>query len=103
MPSSPPRGPRPSIGDFLPTPGPLDSSIAGPSRARTSHGVEIEEELDILEEDEFQLAKSYFDMKEFDRVVWILKDARGKRSRFVRIYSAYLVCVEFAILHEQAD
>lgn len=53
--------------------------------------MELEEEDDILEEDEYQLAKSYFDMKEFDRVVWLLKGSRGRRSRFLRIYSAYLV------------
>ena len=91
LPSSPHPGPRPSLGDFLPAPGPVDSALAGPSRARTAHGVDIEEEQDILEEDEFQLAKSYYDMKEFDRVVWLLKGARGKRSRFLKIYSAYLV------------
>lgn len=48
-------------------------------------------EEDILEEDEFQLARGYFDMKEFDRVVFVLKHARGKRAVFLRLYSAYLV------------
>jgi hypothetical protein len=90
-PSSPRYGPRPSIGDFLPPPGPVDDILAGPSRARTGYGVEIEEEDDVLDEDEFQLAKSYYDMKEFDRVVWTLRDAQGKRARFLRIYSSYLV------------
>ena len=91
LPSSPAPGPRPSLGDFLPAPGPLDPSIAGPSRARTAHGVEIEEEVDVLDEDAFQLAKSYFDMKEFDRVAWILKSAKGNRATFLRAYSSYLV------------
>jgi anaphase-promoting complex subunit 8 len=91
LPPSPHLGPRPSLGDFLPPPGPVDSALAGPSKARTAHGVEVEEEVDILEEDEFQLAKSYYDMKEFDRVVWLLQGAKGSRSRFLRIYSAYLV------------
>ena len=53
--------------------------------------MEIEGEDDVLEEDEFQIAKSYYDMKEFDRVVWTLRDAQGKRARFLRTYSAYLV------------
>lgn len=89
--SSPHPGPRQSIGDFLPSPGPVDSSLAGPSRVRTSQGIEIEEEEDVLEEDEFQLARSYFDMKEFDRVAYTLREARGNRARFLRTYAAYLV------------
>jgi anaphase-promoting complex subunit 8 len=99
-PFSPAGGPRPSIGDFLPSPGPgvfrpdgsiSGNAVAGPSRARTNHGVPLEEEEDILDEDAFQLARSYFDIKEFDRVVHVLRNARGSRPRFLRIYSAYLV------------
>ncbi|KAK4688460.1 anaphase-promoting complex subunit 8, partial [Tremellales sp. Uapishka_1] len=91
-PSSPAHPhPRPSIGDFLPSPGPeVYNAEPGPSRSRTLHGVELEEEEDVLDEDEFQLARGYFDLKELDRVVWTLRDARGKRARFLRIYSAYL-------------
>ncbi|WVW82077.1 hypothetical protein I302_104082 [Kwoniella bestiolae CBS 10118] len=90
-PNSPPNRPRPSIGDFLPSPG-LGSfnAEAGPSRGRTIHGIEIEEEDDILEEDEFQLARGYFDLKEYDRVVYVLRDARGSRSKFLKYYSMYL-------------
>jgi anaphase-promoting complex subunit 8 len=66
---------------------------AGPSRSRTRHGVEYEEEVDQLEEDEYQLARTYFDLREFDRVTWVLRDAKGSRSRFLRVYSAYLVSV----------
>lgn len=51
----------------------------------------MEMEEDILDEDQFQLARSYFDMKEFDRVVYTLKHQRGKRAVFLRTYSAYLV------------
>ena len=51
------------MGDFFPFLGPVDASLAGPSRARTLHGVELEEEEDVLEEDEFQLARSYFDIE----------------------------------------
>jgi len=39
----------------------------------------------------FQLAKSYFDIKELDRVVFVLKNAKGARSRFLRSYAAFLV------------
>jgi anaphase-promoting complex subunit 8 len=80
----------------MPSPGPgafdPDSSmIAGPSRLRGAYGFQAEVEDDILDEDEFQLARSYFDTKEFDRVVYTLKHARGKRAVFLRTYSAYLV------------
>lgn len=99
LPTSPAEGgvgPRPSIGEFMPSPGPgafdADSSmIAGPSRLRGSYGYETDIEEDVLEEDEFQLARSYFDTKEFERVVYTLKHARGKRAVFLRTYSAYLV------------
>ncbi|WVQ85576.1 hypothetical protein IAT38_007742 [Cryptococcus sp. DSM 104549] len=91
-PRSPTQGhPRPSIGDFLPSPGPgAFNAHAGPSKGRTMHGIELEEEEDILEEDEFQLARGYFDLKEYDRVVWVLRDAKGSRARFLRYYSMYL-------------
>ncbi|ODN84236.1 hypothetical protein L202_00231 [Cryptococcus amylolentus CBS 6039] len=93
-PLSPPGHARPSIGEFLPSPGPgafSGGGVKGPgTRGRTMHGIEIEEELDILDEDEFQLARGYFDLKEYDRVVWVLRDARGNRARFLRYYSMYL-------------
>jgi anaphase-promoting complex subunit 8 len=95
------RGPRQSAAtDFLPSP-PVagfddytyngGNAEAGPSRARTRHGIEIEEEDDAVEEDLFQLAKSYFDIKELDRVVHTLKGAKGARARFLRNYAAFLV------------
>ncbi|WVR05711.1 hypothetical protein IAU60_002735 [Kwoniella sp. DSM 27419] len=90
-PQSPMNQPRPSLGDFLPSPGPGSfNAEAGPSRGRSMHGIELEEEEDILEEDEFQLARGYFDLKEYDRVVWALRDAKGSRARFLRYYSTYL-------------
>ncbi|WVF70723.1 hypothetical protein IAT40_005516 [Kwoniella sp. CBS 6097] len=91
-PQSPPTNrPRTSIGEFLPSPG-LGSfnAEAGPSRGRTMHGIELEEEDDILDEDEFQLARGYFDLKEYDRVAWVLREAKGSRARFLRYYSMYL-------------
>ncbi|RXK34892.1 anaphase-promoting complex subunit 8 [Tremella mesenterica] len=78
--------PRQSM-EFLPSPGPgaFDRSMeAGPSRPKGLDPV------DILEEDEFQLAKSYFDIKELDRVVFVLREAKSKRAIFLRIYSAFL-------------
>lgn len=45
----------------------------------------------MIEEDLFQLAKSYFDVHELDRVVYTLRDAKGARSRFLRQYAAFLV------------
>lgn len=66
---------------------------AGPSRARTKFGIEIEEEEDVLDEDTFQLAKTYFDIHEHDRVVAVLEGCRGPRARFLKIYSAFLVSV----------
>ena len=81
--------PRQSM-EFLPSPGPgafHDPMMqAGPSRRKVPY-----EEEDPIEEDEYQLAKSYFDVKEFDRVVFTLRRAQGKRSVFLRVYSAYLV------------
>lgn len=90
-PRSPPGNARPSIGDFLPSPGPGAFAQAGPSHGRTIHGIEIEEEDDVIEEDEFQLARGYFDLKEYDRVAWVLKDGQGNRAKFLRYYSMYLV------------
>jgi anaphase-promoting complex subunit 8 len=69
----------------------LSMSVAGPSRLSGGYGIEREVEDDILEEDECQLARCYFDTKEFDRVVHTLKHAQGSRAVFLRIYSSYLV------------
>ncbi|KAL7423642.1 Anaphase-promoting complex subunit 8 [Cryptotrichosporon argae] len=94
LPSSPPAlGPRPSV-DFLP-PNPyygdmaLDP-VAGPSRARTKYGVELEAEDDILDEDTWSLARCYFDIKEYERTAYTLREARSGRARFLRYYSLYL-------------
>lgn len=87
----PRRAGRPSVATELSFDVDLDAPVAGPSRARTNHGIEVEEEEDVLEEDEFQLAKSYFDLHEHDRVVHTLREARGPRARFLKYYAAYLV------------
>ncbi|KAL1919350.1 uncharacterized protein VTP21DRAFT_2043 [Calcarisporiella thermophila] len=43
------------------------------------------------EYDKFLLAKTYFDLKEFDRAAFVLRGCKGARSRFLRLYSKYLV------------
>ncbi|BEJ18077.1 hypothetical protein CspHIS471_0703540 [Cutaneotrichosporon sp. HIS471] len=50
----------------------------------------IETEEDVLDEDRFELAKTYYDIKEHDRVVATLEGAQSPRARFLRTYSAYL-------------
>nr|CAD7571578.1 unnamed protein product [Timema californicum] len=42
------------------------------------------------EADKFMLAKSYFDLKEFDRAAYFTKDGRTPRVRFLHFYSRYL-------------
>lgn len=70
----------------------MDAGAGGSGEvARTRYGVEIEEEDDVLEEDTFQLAKTYYDIREHDRVVAVLQGCRGPRARFLKIYSAFLV------------
>lgn len=75
--------------------GGLDSvpeAEAGPSRSG-GRGEYEDEERDPLVQDRFDLARSYFDMKEFDRVAWVLRDMMGPKARFLRLYSQYLVSV----------
>lgn len=90
------------MGEFLPSPGPgafRDTSLiagdtnaaAGPSQARTRLGVSYYEDESHLDEDVFQLARGYFDLKEFERVRHTLKSATSPRAKFLRVYSSYLV------------
>jgi hypothetical protein len=46
---------------------------------------------ELLEADTFDLAKTYFDSKELERAVKTLNGCRSKRSKFLRLYSTYLV------------
>jgi hypothetical protein len=45
----------------------------------------------MIEQDEFELARSYFELKELDRCAWVLRDATSPRARFLRVYATYLV------------
>ncbi|ORX92888.1 anaphase-promoting complex subunit Apc8 [Basidiobolus meristosporus CBS 931.73] len=40
--------------------------------------------------DRYQLAKSYFDLREFDRCSYTLRDASDNKSRFLKLYAKYL-------------
>ncbi|KAJ2721228.1 anaphase-promoting complex component apc8 [Coemansia sp. Benny D115] len=47
-------------------------------------------QLDALERDRVSLAKCLFDLREFDRAAFNLRDCVGPRARFLRIYAQYL-------------
>ncbi|XP_043288679.1 cell division cycle protein 23 homolog isoform X1 [Venturia canescens] len=42
------------------------------------------------EEDMYMLAKSYFDLREYDRAAYFLEDCKTPKSRFLYLYSRYL-------------
>lgn len=98
---SPSQKQRPSIGEFLPSPGPGAFSLSGDTSIDIPTGVNINlagpshhpdalTEDQILEDDRFQLARGYFDLKEFDRVAFVLKTSTLPKARFLRLYSQYL-------------
>jgi anaphase-promoting complex subunit 8 len=39
----------------------------------------------------YLLGKSYFDCKEYDRAAFALKDCQSSKSKFLRLYSTFLV------------
>jgi hypothetical protein len=41
--------------------------------------------------DALGLAKSYFDLKEYDRAAYFLRGCRSKKAYFLYMYSRYLV------------
>ncbi|XP_011308144.1 cell division cycle protein 23 homolog [Fopius arisanus] len=43
-----------------------------------------------LEEDQYILAKSYFDLKEYDRASYFIKSCKNRKTRFLYLYSRYL-------------
>ncbi|KAG0211353.1 Anaphase-promoting complex subunit 23 [Mortierella sp. GBA30] len=45
----------------------------------------------LPEHDTFLMAKTFFDLKEFDRCASVLKDCVSSKSRFLRLYSKYLI------------
>ncbi|KAG0315645.1 anaphase-promoting complex component apc8 [Dissophora globulifera] len=46
---------------------------------------------DLSDFDTYLMAKSFFDLKEFDRCASVLEGCAGNKSRFLRLYSKYLV------------
>lgn len=42
------------------------------------------------EEDMYMVAKSYFDLREYDRAAYFLKEGKSQKSRFLYLYSQYL-------------
>ncbi|KAG0086837.1 anaphase-promoting complex component apc8 [Podila epicladia] len=54
--------------------------------------IEVETDGAIMEEyDNYIMAKTFFDIKEFDRTAATLKGCTSHKSRFLRLYSRYLV------------
>jgi anaphase-promoting complex subunit 8 len=43
------------------------------------------------EDDEFDLAKTYYDGKELERVAKTLEGCKSKKAKFLRLYATYLV------------
>ncbi|KAF9215881.1 anaphase-promoting complex component apc8 [Podila verticillata] len=53
--------------------------------------IEVETDRASMEEyDTYLMAKTFFDIKEFDRTTATLKDCSSHKSRFLRLYSRYL-------------
>lgn len=48
---------------------------------------------DIQDLDALTLAKSYFDLKEYDRAAYFLKGCSSQKAYFLYMYSRYLVTV----------
>lgn len=110
---SPTSKTRPSIGEFIPSPGPgafgytgeLHLATGGDSRlalgsiaehegdaAGSAESVKrIAEEGEEADRRRYKLARSYFDMREYDRVILKLKGVKGTKAKFLRIYCQYLV------------
>lgn len=46
---------------------------------------------DVNEADTYDLARSYFDVRELDRCEWTLRMCTGAKATFLRAYARYLV------------
>ena len=49
-----------------------------------------EQALEAAEFSSYLLAKTYFDVHEYDRAAFVLKDAKSKKSRFLALYARYI-------------
>lgn len=65
--------------------------IAGVSYVTTP----LMEEDDLVDDDFYLLAKSYFDCREYKRAAHVLRDQVGRKSLFLRSYALYLVSYVF--------
>ncbi|KAF9345229.1 anaphase-promoting complex component apc8, partial [Mortierella sp. NVP85] len=54
---------------------------------------------DLMEHDAYLMAKSFFDLKEYDRCASVLEGYTSNKSRFLRLYSRYLVMI-FCLLSD---
>lgn len=61
-------------------------------------GVE-EFDYDLMDNDFYLLAKTYFDCKEYRRAAHVLRDQTSKIPMFLRFYSLYLVGFFYIILN----
>lgn len=46
---------------------------------------------DAYDLDAYTLAKSYFDLKEYDRAAYFLRNCKSPKAYFLYMYSRYLV------------
>ena len=65
---------------------PIDSAGVGMTAAPQS-----EFELETQDLPRYLLGKSYFDCKEYDRAAFVLTDCQSLKSKFLRLYSKFLV------------
>jgi Anaphase promoting complex subunit 8 / Cdc23 len=70
----------------------IDSSSKTSPLTKASQN-ELEREAQDLPK--YFLGKSYFDCKEYERVAFVLKDCQSLKSKFLRLYSKYLVFLLF--------
>lgn len=66
----------------------IDSS---PSIKANQKQLQVEMDREAQDLPKYLLAKSYFDCKEYYRAAFVLADSRSLKSKFLRLYSKYLV------------
>jgi Anaphase promoting complex subunit 8 / Cdc23 len=72
----------------------IGDSMSIDSKGEGSSGLKVAQvELDRETQDlpKYLLGKSYFDCKEYDRAAYVLDDSQSLKSKFLRLYSKYLV------------
>jgi anaphase-promoting complex subunit 8 len=71
----------------------IDSASAGVAAGQQS---EVDLETRDLPKD--LLGKSYFDCKEYDRAAFVLRGCQSLKSKFLRLYSKFLVTILQSLL-----